>query len=107
MKQSVIEKGTGKIYDDQIRCKLYFKRIKVELFSEKEKSRRMNLELARFKYELERTNKWTQSSMILTQLSNRTYSAKTGISFVKKHLRKPLIYVHTLVTLVTQEVPFQ
>ena len=48
----------------------------------------MNLELARTKYELERANKWTQSSMIVTQLSNRTHSAKTGIGFIKKTLEK-------------------
>ncbi|KAG5610328.1 hypothetical protein H5410_021609 [Solanum commersonii] len=84
LKQSVTENGKGKISGDQMRCDQDPKRLKDELFSEREKSRRINLDLARTKYELERANKWTQSSMIVTQLSNRTHNTKAGIGFVKE-----------------------
>ncbi|KAG5611414.1 hypothetical protein H5410_022695 [Solanum commersonii] len=66
LKQSVTENGKGNISGDQIRCDKDLKRLKDELFSEKEISRRINLDLTRTKYELERANKWTRSLMIVT-----------------------------------------
>ncbi|KAH0747982.1 hypothetical protein KY290_027214 [Solanum tuberosum] len=83
LKQSVTGNGKEKISGDQIRCDQDLKRLKDELFSEREKSRRINLELARTKYELEWANKWTLSSMIVTQLSNRTHNTKAGIGKVR------------------------
>ncbi|KAG5616301.1 hypothetical protein H5410_016125 [Solanum commersonii] len=86
--QSVTGNGKEKISDDQIRCDQDLKRLRDELFSEREKSRRINLDLARTKYELGRANKWTQSSMIVTQLSNRAHNTKAGIGFVKEVPKK-------------------
>ncbi|KAG5582506.1 hypothetical protein H5410_053133 [Solanum commersonii] len=87
-KKSVTRNGKGKNSGDQIICDQDLKRLKDELFSEREKSRRINLDLARTKYELERANKWTQPSMIVTQINNRTHNTKSGIGFVKEVPKK-------------------
>ena len=44
-------------------------------------SRRMSLELSRIKTGLERANKWTKSSMIVTHLGNNTRNIRTGIGY--------------------------
>ncbi|KAG5616277.1 hypothetical protein H5410_016101 [Solanum commersonii] len=66
LKQSFTGNVKEKNGGNQIRSDQDLKRLKDELFSERKKSRRINLDLARTKYELERANKWTQSSVIVT-----------------------------------------
>ena len=41
----------------------------------------MNLELTRVRSDLERANKWTRSSMIVTHLGNNNRNIKTGIGY--------------------------
>ncbi|KAG5587274.1 hypothetical protein H5410_047708 [Solanum commersonii] len=103
LKQNVTENGKEKTSGDQIKCDQDLMRLKNELSSEREKSRRINLDLARTKYELERANKWTQSSMIMTQLCNRTHNTKVGISFVKEG--KSLLGVSKITEEVLEDVP--
>lgn len=88
--------GKKKLVGDQIRCDRNLIRLKDEHFSEREKSRRINLDLARTKHELESANKWTHSSMIVTQLSSRTHKTKAEIGFVKEIPKKNSYFVHIL-----------
>jgi len=65
-------------------------KLKNDLSLEKEKSRRMNLELSRIKTDLERENKWTRSSMIVTHLGNNTRNIKARIGYEKSQNEIPL-----------------
>ena len=61
--------------------KLEVDKLKKTLKLEKENCKRINLELTRVRSDLERANKWTRSSMIVTHLGNNNRNIKTGIGY--------------------------
>ena len=77
-KLNVLGKGKEGELPDQ---KLVVDKLKNTLKLEKENCKRINLELTRVRSDLERANKWTKSSMIVTHLGNNNRNIKTGIGY--------------------------
>lgn len=66
-------------------------KLKNDLILERRKSRKMNHELSRIKSDLERENKWTSSSMIVTHLDTNTRNIMDGMGFEKSQGEIPLV----------------
>lgn len=56
---------------------------KSNYFAEKEKVRKLNLEISQIKVRLERANRWTNSSRIFNQLSEINHNEREDIGFNK------------------------
>ena len=53
----------------------------------------MNLHLSMIKIDLERANKWTKSSMIVTHLGNNNRNIKTGIGYEQSRNVNPMFCI--------------
>ena len=53
----------------------------------------MNLELSRIKIDLERANKWTKSSMIITHLGNNTRNIRIEIGYEQPMIGNSLLCI--------------
>ena len=94
LKLSIIEKGKGVISEDQKKIESDFKECKIDFFCEKEKVKKLNLEVSRLIMDLERANRWTNSSRIVNKLSGRVHNEKAGIGFHKENvISEDLCYI--------------
>ena len=90
LKLKVLGKEKGRELPDQT---LEVDKLKNVLKLEKENSRRINLELTRMRSDLERANKWTKSSMIVTHLGNNNRNIKTGIGYEQSINGNPMFCI--------------
>ena len=90
LKLKVLGKEKGSELPDQT---LEVDKLKNILKLEKGNSRRINLELTRMISDLERVNKWTKSSMIVTHLGNNNRNIKTGIGYEQSINGNPMFCI--------------
>ena len=68
---------------DQENAELELVRYKQECHDLTEKMNKLSQEVSKLKLDLERANRWTNSSRIVHKLGERNYSEKAGLGFHK------------------------
>lgn len=81
---TLTENGKKAMSKEQEKAELELTKYKQECHNLIEKMNKLSQKVAKLKLDLERANRWTNSSRIVHQLSERNHNEKAGLGFLKK-----------------------
>ncbi|XP_059315796.1 uncharacterized protein LOC132066510 [Lycium ferocissimum] len=83
IKRLTLRLGKRELNEEQPGVESELKRVKRKLALEQEKTKDIRSRLLQKEHDLERSNRWTQSSQLLSNLTSQTHNITTGLGFDK------------------------